>query len=348
MIQKDNSNSRNPKEKLDLQEKIKGTKFDELFELMDEIKSGSVGRVCKAKFKKLKTDRFAACKFLISEKSRGTREEENTIHKENEHMEILIHGKLKHKNIPNIYGYYKIKDGKCITMEFTKYGDLENFKRTILKRSSISETLICYIAGQILESLFYLHMNKIIHMDIKQQNILIDGYLNAKLTDFSVSINYKSSKKRINLPRVGTCYYISPEVLNYKTIDVKEASKIDIYSFGVLLYVLAFADYPYELVNVDHHDYDKILQNIEEKELKFKEDSGHSNMFKNFLKKCLEKNIKKRYNIYEALRDPWIKGYKIILDEKEKLYNAGKLLINLMVDGIIEYNEYIKDKKEDN
>ena len=77
-------------------------------------------------------------------------------------------------------------------MEYSKYGDLENFKKNILKRSTLSESFICYFAGQILEALFYLSINKIIHMDIKLQNILIDEYLTAKLTDYSVSINYKN------------------------------------------------------------------------------------------------------------------------------------------------------------
>ena len=324
------------------EEYTKGTKFDETFELLKEIKSGSVGRVFKAKIKKIPINRFSACKFLIEKKGVGNNSKNES---NNENNEILIHGKLKHKYIPFIYGYYKVNNGTCIAMEYSKYGDLQNFKKTVIKRSSLSESLICYFAGQILESLHYLHMNKIIHMDIKQQNVLIDEYLNAKLTDYSVSINYKNEKK-IKLPKVGTCYYISPEVLSSKTIDVKEASKVDIYSFGVLVYVLAFCDYPYDLLKVDHHDYAQILNNINEKELIIPEDSEFSKMFINFMKKCLEKDIKKRYNIYQALKDPWVKGFQIILEEKEKLFNAGKLLINLLVDNIIEFNDYVNEKEK--
>jgi hypothetical protein len=43
--------------------------------------------------------------------------------------------------------------------------------------------------------------------------------------------------------------------------------------------------------------------------------------------------------------DPWYKGYKIILDEKEKLYNAGKLVIDFMFDNIIPLNNYIKKQE---
>ena len=180
-------------------------------------------------------------------------------------------------------------------------------------------------------------------MDIKQQNILIDDFLTIKLTDFSVSLNYKSSKDYINLPMVGTCYYMSPEVLNRKRILVSEASKIDIYSLGVLLYLLAFYDYPYKLNEVNSKDYPQIAKNIEIFDLEFPKDTGHSKVFIRFLKNCLNKDIKKRYNINQIMRDPWIQGYQIILNEKEKLYNAGKFVIDRLVDNLIEFNEYIKN-----
>ena len=174
-------------------------------------------------------------------KEKKTKDKSKKNRKErNQHLEISIHGMLKSKHIPEIYGYYKILDNGSGSLKIYTTGDIENFKRTVLKRSSLSETLILYIAGGILEALKYIHIKKkIIHMDIKQQNVLIDDFLVIKLTDFSVSINYKN-KDYIDLPMVGTCYYMSPELLNKKRISVKEASKIDIYSLSVLLYLLAF------------------------------------------------------------------------------------------------------------
>ena len=168
-------------------------------------------------------------------------------------------------------------------------------------------------------------------MDIKQQNVLIDDFLTIKLTDFSVSINYSKAKDYINLPMVGTCYYMSPEVLGKKRILVNEASKIDIYSLGVLLYLLAFCDYPYNLNEVNSKDYEKIAENVDKKNLEFPRDTGHSKVFINFLKNCLNKDIKNRYNIFQAMKDPWFEGYQILLNEKEKLYNAGQFVIAIMV-----------------
>ena len=324
-----------------MNELIKDTTLGERFELQESIKRGSEGVVYKGKIKGVNINKNVALKFLISEKIKEY--EKKKINKKKKrkkkHLEISIHGKLKHKNLTQVYGYYKVKDYYCIVMDYIKFDNIEVFKKNNLKRALLSETFICYIAIQILDAILYLHRNKIIHMDIKQQNILIDDFLNIKLTDFSVSIDYKDLKK-IQLNSVGTCYYISPEALEGKIIDADDASKIDIYSFGVLLYVLAFCDYPYELKSVDNTDFYLILKNIKEKVLTFPENTRHSSMFKNFLIKCLDKNINKRYNIYEAIKDPWVQGYKYILDEKEKLYNAGKFLTNIMVDNIRNFNIY--------
>ncbi len=320
-------------------ESIKDCRISEDYEIIDFFKKGSVGKVCKGKFKKVLSTKFVALKFLISKKNKD---------KEN-HSEVLIHSKLKHKNIPDIFGYYQVKNGSCIAMELSDFGDLSNFKRKILKKSYFSETLICFLSFQILDAIFYLHTNyKIIHLDIKQQNVLIDQYLKVKLSDFSVSLDYKEAKEYIDLEREGTSHYISLEVLEEKRIEVEEASKIDIYSFGVLLYVLAFCDFPYELINVKDRDYEQIAKNIREKELTFPKNKNHSELFINFLRKCLEKDIKKRYNIYDAKRDPWVRGYKFLLDEKEKLYNQSKFLIQMMINNITEFNKYVKMPKNRN
>ena len=324
----------------------KNKDFAERFEILELIKSGSAGAVYKGQLrqKSKQQKKPIAFKFLF-DNIKGNKEKHENIN--NNHQEIQIHGVLKNKHIPTIYGYYKIDNSSCIAMEYNKYGDIENFKRQILKRTNLSESLVLYIAGGVIEALYYIHSKyKIIHMDIKQQNVLIDDFLMIKLTDFSVSINYKSAKNNIILPMAGTCYYMSPEVLGKKKILVSEASKIDVYSLGVLLYFLAFYDYPYKLNDVDSKNYTQIAKNIQDNNLEFPENTGHSKVFLHFLKNCLNKDIKKRYNIYQVMNDPWFKGYQILLDEKEKLYNAGQLVIDLMVDNFIAFNKYIKEQEK--
>ena len=329
-------------DKVELEKYLKENcpEFWEKFELLEFKKNGSAGAVLKAQPRSKenkKNRRFVALKFLYNGKKN------NKPKKEINHQEIIIHGALKHKNIPQIYGYYKIGEcNSCIAMEFSQYGDLENFKKKVIKRVPLSETFICYILGGICDAVYYMHThNKIIHMDIKQQNIVVDDYINIKLTDYSISIDYKN-KDFINLPLIGTCYYMSPEVLRKETIPVEYASKIDVYSIGVLLYFLAFCDYPFKLKDVGNKDYPQILKNVENNELEFPKDYEISKPFLNLLKNCLNKDISKRYSIHQLINDRWTKGYQIILNEKEKLYNAGRFVIDLMVDNIINFNDYIK------
>ena len=311
------------------------------FEVLESIKAGSSGAVLKVKSKKI-NERIVACKIISN--SIGDKAEKFLEQKR--HKEVSIHKRLHHTNIPVIYGYYPLgPDHSCLMMDYNKYGDIDNFKRKIIKRVCLSESLICYLSKGILDALRYINEKNIIHMDIKQQNVLIDDYLNVKVTDFSVSIPFDKKQEYIKLPLVWTSYYISPVVLLEKKIHIKEASKIDIYSFGVLIYLLAFNDYPYELSKVDSNDYNGIYKNIFNKNIDFPDDTGHSLMFKNFIRKCLEKDINKRYNIDETIHDPWIKGYQFINNEKENLYNAGKFMIQMMVDNIKTFNDYVNDYK---
>ena len=313
--------------------------FYETFELLEKINSecGS-SAVYRGKLRKNNNSKQIALKFLRTKKKLKEKNQKDF----NKHNEISNHGILKCKHIPALYGYYKIQNSSCIVMEYNQYGDLRNFQRNILKRNKLSETLISYIAGGILEALNYIHIkNKILHLEIKPQNVLIDEYLNIKLTDFSTSINYKTLNC-INLPMFGTNYYMCPEVLNKRKIIASEASKIDIYSLGVLLYNLAFDDYPYKVGEVDCKALTQIAKNIKEQKLVFPGNNRLSKAFLDFLKKCLNKDIKQRYDISQAMNDAWFRGYQIILDAKEKLDNADKFLIDLMNDNLIQFNKYIK------
>jgi len=206
--------------------------FYNKFELLELIKSGSAGAVYKGQIRpknNKQNTKQIAFKFLfdnikekreIKEKQERKKNEKNNYN----HQEIQIHGVLKCKHIPEIYGYYKIHNSSCIAMEFNKYGDIESFKKKILKRSTLSETLVLYIAGGIIEALHYIHSKyKIIHMDIKQQNILIDDFLMVKLTDFSVSINYRSAKLYIFAHGWNMLLYVSRSSRQKK--DFGERSK---------------------------------------------------------------------------------------------------------------------------
>ena len=229
-------------------------------------------------------------------------------------------------------------------MEYGNLGNLYNFLYNTLKKDYYSESILCYITYQVLEGLKYMRKNKIVHYDIKPQNIIINSELNIKIIDFSISFDYhKINSDKIKLNFAGTSFYMAPEVLNTDEIELKNIHKIDIYSLGILLYRFSFGCYPYSLNHEDSKQCDKMYDKIKNNNLEFNnEDLGYSEFFKDFLKKSLEKDINKRINIDEALEHYWIKGARILMNEKEKLYNAQSFLINLIMDNIYNFNNYLK------
>ena len=311
------------------------SKFYENFELINYINSGSAGIVYEGRTKRGKIKKIAL-KFKIEDK------------KVKENQEINIFRKLHNKNITEIYAYIKMNDfSNFCALELGNFGDIEHFQKIILKRSVISETMINYFTRQILEALDYIHRCKIVHMDIKQRNILINSELNIKLTDFSAACYYGSfnAEDIVKFPLVGTRKFMSPEIIERAHMKIKDAEKIDIYSLGVTLYNLAFDSYPYKLDNAKGKNYDDVLKNIKNEKLDFPKESKVSEIFKDFLRGLLEKDYKKRFNIKKALNHPFIIGSKITFDEKEKISNNENFLTKLITDNISKFNEYIKNAK---
>ena len=347
------------KSKTNLDNYIKNqiTNFSENFELLEYINSGSSGVVYEGRYRK-NPEKHVCLKFLLNKLEEEKREKKNKNININSNCnnntcskirEINIQNKLKDKNITQYYDYCDLNNYGCIIMEFAKYGDLENFQKNLIKKKCLSETLLAYITKQILDGLLYIHQSKIIHMDIKQQNILIDENFNIKITDFSVSLPYDNYKEndKISLPLSGTSLYMSPEVLSRSQIDYEDCSKIDMYSLGVVLFNLAFEKFPYELDYSYKRNFNLIFEKIKSEKFKIPEKKNFSPLFKKFLENLLEKDIKNRMSIYDALEDPWIKAADLIFKEKEKLNNFEKFLINMITNNIRSFNEYLKNNNSD-
>ena len=326
-----------------LLETEKNLYFKENFELLNYINSGSSGVVYEGFYRK-NLKKHVCFKFLLNKLySKKLGKNQNI-------KEINVHKKLKYKNIIEYYEYIDFKNYGCIIMEFAKFGDLEKFKKILNQKRYFSETLLAFIAKQILNGLYYLHQSKIIHMDIKPQNILIDANLNIKITDFSISFSYKNfdKNKKIDLPLSGTNLYMSPEILSRMPVDYEDLNKIDIFSLGVVLYNFSFEIFPYGLDFSYRNNFELILEKINSQNLKIPELRNYSNLYKHFLSGLLKKNIKERISLYEALEHPWIKAAELIFKEKEKINDLEKFLINLITDNIRSFNKYIKNNVENN
>ena len=312
----------------------KNKDFSEKFELLEYIDKGSESVVCKAslKLKEPQKKLNGIIKIILNKK------------KEENKKELKIATKLKNINVINFYSSHTIvKDESwCIFMENAHFGNLLNLKNKF-KKEYFSEPMICFLSYQILNSLIYCHNCKIAHMDIKPKNIVVDSYFTTKLIDFSISINYKGKKPydSIKLPSIGTSLYMPLEVISSQKIKYKDLNKIDLYSFGVVIYILAFGKYPYELSCDDQDNYQKIYEKIFLEEIGInKENKYFSLCFYDFLTKILEKDINKRISIYDAQNHYWIKGAKILDEEMNNLNNTNKFIQHLICNHIKKFNDY--------
>ena len=312
--------------------------FDENFELIQYIDSGSTGIVYKGRSKPGKNNQYYSFKFCIKKKNKS--------HYGNKYHEIIYQKVLHHINITQILAFYKINDYSFFSVsELGKFGNIDNFLRNFLKRSYLSETFVNYLAKPLLEALHYMHKKKLYHMDVKKGNIVLDYELNPKLIDFSSTYSFEKMEpqRKIQFHKIGTGRYMPPEVLNGTEIEIKYGDKIDVYCLGITLFNLAFGAYPYGLNKVKGDDYNKIAEKLRNAKLEFPAGFEVSNLFKDFLTNILELDIYKRYSIKDALEHPWSKGWDIIAQEKEDTGLQENFIIRLISDNIPKFNEYIKN-----
>lgn len=94
-------------------------------------------------------------------------------------------------------------------------------------------------ACDILRGLAYLHHNRIVHLDLKPQNILIDEMFRLKICDFGEA-HFLSSLERCG---VGTITYAAPEILAEEDYD----ERADVFSFSIVLWEMIHRDFPYKV-----------------------------------------------------------------------------------------------------
>lgn len=137
--------------------------------------------------------------------------------------------------------------------------------------------------------LFQVHVNRIIHRDIKPQNILFDDDDTPKLADFGQSELFDMEDQLKSTE--GTYWFMSPEMLDANNSSI-EGKPTDIWSLGVTFYAFIFLKVPFYGTNLL-----EIIENIKLQDLSFPEDKEISQGLKNLLTKMIDKNPKTRVTI---------------------------------------------------
>lgn len=261
--------------------------------------------------------------------------------------ESNLHAKIRCKNVVKLYGVYDIPEGnKVMLLEHGLYGDLGNFYNK-LTRKNVTQSLIAFTCLHILKGLKYIHSIKVAHFDIKPMNIIVHDDVSIKITDFSISFDYSEYDPAgyIRLNKQGTSIYMAPEVLQKQLCLVEDLQKIDIYSFGVSVYLLMFNKLPYGMNNGDIKNKQMIEFKLMNNELKIPEADFKNDIHVNFFKRVLDKNIENRYTIEEALNDPWMKCAEELFLHKQKEGDIEKFLIALTTDDVRLYNEKVNERR---
>uniref|UniRef100_A0A7S3CK80 Protein kinase domain containing protein n=1 Tax=Strombidium rassoulzadegani TaxID=1082188 RepID=A0A7S3CK80_9SPIT len=152
---------------------------------------------------------------------------------------------------------------------------------------------------QIFSALQYLHSNKISHRDIKPENFMLyqkEDLTCIKMIDFGLSKDFSQQGTMSTMS--GSPYYIAPEVFLQKYNQ-----QIDIWSMGVVLYIMLSGKVPFP-----GRDEREIIQNVIRGEFHFNHQAFQnvSEDCKDLINKCLIKDFRKRITAVEALKHPWI------------------------------------------
>ena len=330
-IEKDNKERKDSKEKKGEQQQpfeikrviddilVKETKADPytIYDSIKKLGEGAFGSVEEVKHKI--SGAIRAMKIIDKTRMRlGSEEEEQLIN------EINILKTLDHPNIMKVFEYYNYNNHLYIISEFISGGELFD---KITENHNLKEDISSNIMKQIFSAINFCHENDIVHRDLKPENILIEkeekldkDFLTIKIIDFGTCDKIKKGEKLEK--QVGTPYYTAPEV-NNKNYD----KKCDLWSCGVILYVMLAGKQPFNGDNDEEINYaiqrckidfnDEIWDNI-----------SHD-------AKDLIKNPKKRYSAKDALNHPWIKN------DKNKI-NLDQNKLKEIVDNLRKYSAKLK------
>ena len=267
--------------------------FFDYYEMLDDLGEGIFGSVKLGVEKK--TKERVAIKIIKKKKAKPS-------DIELVRTEIDIMKLCHHPNVVHLLDHFENADYIFIVMEYIRGGRLTDYMKE--KKFHFSEKRAAEIIYEIAIGVKYLHKYGIIHRDLKPDNIMLTesndkGHI--KIMDFGLSKIL--GKKEKTSDGFGTLTFVSPEVLIRKPYN----KEIDIWSIGVILYLILSGDLPFD---DEEDDEEKIAKSIVFNEVEFpsKKFGNKSKEVIELIKRCLTKEPKDRIKIDEIIKSDWIQS----------------------------------------
>ena len=293
----------------------------DVYKFERQLGEGGYGQVYLVRHKKMNLLRAMK---IIPKNSKNQKE------KTDEEIELLK--QLDHPNIVKLFEYFSDKDKYFLITEYCRGGDLFDL---IKKKKRFSELSAAYIMYQIFHALIYCHnTHNLIHRDIKPENIVVfrqnieggEELYDVKLIDFGIAKIFNKLTNNNDYKVKGSLNYISPEVLKCEYDE-----KCDIWSCGVILYILVIGTYPF-----NGKDKNEILNNIEQGNYSFPKGfiENSSPEIRDLIQQCLQVDPSDRISAKKALNHPFFKLYEI----KEFFIHVSENFLNKTINNIKKYD----------
>ncbi|MFS7968913.1 putative protein kinase CAMK-CAMKL-CHK1 family [Helianthus anomalus] len=215
--------------------------------------------------------------------------------------EISLMGMVKHPNIIQLYEVMATKTKIYFAMEYAKGGEL--FDK--VAKGRLKEDVARKYFQQLICAVDFCHNRGVYHRDLKPENLLLDEYENLKVTDFGLSAHAECTRLDGLLHTTcGTPAYVAPEVIGRRGYD---GAKADIWSCGVILFVLLTGKLPFNDPNIMqmYKKISKMYKKISKAEYK----CPHSfpPEVRRLLKRILDPNPNTRISMKKIMENSWFK-----------------------------------------
>jgi len=186
-----------------------------------------------------------------------------------------------------------------IVMEFVQGGLLFDLCQTM---GAMGEDAGRFFLHQMLESVEFMHSRRVVHRDLKLENILIDDNLNLKLADFGFSC-YKNIDT-LNSYR-GTMTYMAPEIKESKQY---KGTQVDMFSIGVILFIIVQGIFPFKEARTEEYFYNLICQGQIDTYFQKVNGTGLSAEFKDLIIGLFSYDPEKRLTLEQVRAHPWMQS----------------------------------------